>query len=134
MQTHLKFLSVCFAGGENFVALDLIVQHVHSQLEKVTIAQSSLSDVSDTILLIQLKTRCILITSVFTDYKYRFSLWFSVRNKCSAACSADKEHPHLFSLFCSYCCCQQRIFKRTITAHALQCVLLKIWSFIYSLT
>lgn len=23
------------AGGENFVALDLIVQHVHSQLEKV---------------------------------------------------------------------------------------------------
>uniref|UniRef100_A0A7N6BRF3 Uridine-cytidine kinase n=1 Tax=Anabas testudineus TaxID=64144 RepID=A0A7N6BRF3_ANATE len=30
-------------GGENFVALDLIVQHVHSQLEKVTIAQSSLS-------------------------------------------------------------------------------------------
>lgn len=27
----------CFlcAGGENFVALDLIVQHVHSQLEKV---------------------------------------------------------------------------------------------------
>lgn len=29
---------ICFlAGGENFVALDLIVQHVHSQLEKVRI-------------------------------------------------------------------------------------------------
>ena len=26
---------VYFTGGENFVALDLIVQHVHSQLEKV---------------------------------------------------------------------------------------------------
>lgn len=25
------------AGGENFVALDLIVQHVHSQLEKVSV-------------------------------------------------------------------------------------------------
>lgn len=28
---------VSFTGGENFVALDLIVQHVHSQLEKVRI-------------------------------------------------------------------------------------------------
>lgn len=29
---------MCFpSGGENFVALDLIVQHVHSQLEKVRI-------------------------------------------------------------------------------------------------
>ncbi|NXL75649.1 UCKL1 protein, partial [Leptocoma aspasia] len=27
-------------GGENFVALDLIVQHVHSQLEKVTLASA----------------------------------------------------------------------------------------------
>lgn len=26
-----------FPGGENFVALDLIVQHVHSQLEKVNV-------------------------------------------------------------------------------------------------
>ncbi|NXD18440.1 UCKL1 protein, partial [Nothocercus nigrocapillus] len=28
-------LSALLSGGENFVALDLIVQHVHSQLEKV---------------------------------------------------------------------------------------------------
>lgn len=34
-----KPLSVFLAGGENFVALDLIVQHVHSQLEKVKIPQ-----------------------------------------------------------------------------------------------
>lgn len=28
------------SGGENFVALDLIVQHVHSQLEKVSVLSS----------------------------------------------------------------------------------------------
>lgn len=40
-QVHLPVnpLSVFLAGGENFVALDLIVQHVHSQLEKVKIPQ-----------------------------------------------------------------------------------------------
>lgn len=27
---------VSLTGGDNFVALDLIVQHVHSQLEKVS--------------------------------------------------------------------------------------------------
>lgn len=32
-------LFLCLTGGENFVALDLIVQHVHSQLEKVGILQ-----------------------------------------------------------------------------------------------
>lgn len=31
---------ILFTGGENFVALDLIVQHVHSQLEKVRVPQS----------------------------------------------------------------------------------------------
>lgn len=33
--SQMKCLFLCFTGGENFVALDLIVQHVHSQLEKV---------------------------------------------------------------------------------------------------
>lgn len=28
---------LAISGGENFVALDLIVQHVHSQLEKVCV-------------------------------------------------------------------------------------------------
>lgn len=31
-----RLLSAALSGGENFVALDLIVQHVHSQLEKVS--------------------------------------------------------------------------------------------------
>lgn len=34
-RTSLAFQTFFFSGGENFVALDLIVQHVHSQLEKV---------------------------------------------------------------------------------------------------
>lgn len=34
---------LCLTGGENFVALDLIVQHVHSQLEKVGRAAMNVS-------------------------------------------------------------------------------------------
>ncbi|XP_015248482.1 PREDICTED: uridine-cytidine kinase-like 1 [Cyprinodon variegatus] len=35
LKLRISFAQLCFpAGGDNFVALDLIVQHVHSQLEK----------------------------------------------------------------------------------------------------
>lgn len=34
----LVFLCVCFQGGENNVAIDLIVRHVRTQLEQVRIS------------------------------------------------------------------------------------------------
>lgn len=52
LRVPTSFITLCFvlfflfsfiqqrSGGENFVALDLIVQHVHSQLEKVSVLSS----------------------------------------------------------------------------------------------
>lgn len=79
------------------MALDLIVQHVHSQLEKVTIPPSYLFCVSDKILLIQLKIGFILVIAIFTDYKYWFSLRRRSVEKCLTAYCADKEDHRLFS-------------------------------------
>lgn len=85
----------CFpAGGENFVALDLIVQHVHSQLEKVTIPNNTWTCLFS---LTQLKVT--VICGVSTLQSVEAFLWESAASaqagtdKLAAVCSPRSSHP-----------------------------------------
>lgn len=76
------FKIILFSGGENFVALDLIVQHVHSQLEKVRTPQSVSVTESGTV-------NRILLTKLYICLSYSLlivNLWplckgFLAKNK-----------------------------------------------------